>query len=61
MDIENATDKQLMKRFVELLEREEESDEGRLFKPTQIVSCRAMDGHELNQIVHQFKLRGNNE
>jgi len=45
----------LIKELFVLLERKEETDEGRVFHPTTIQSCRAMDAEKLEQIMRQLK------
>ena len=45
-----------IKELFVLLERVEETDEGRKFHPVQITCCRALDGVKLEQVLR--KLRG---
>ena len=45
----------LVKELFILLDRTEESDDGRVFRPNQITSCRLQDGDRLNQILLQLK------
>lgn len=45
----------LVKELFRLLDITEETDEGRVFRPNRISSCRAQDGDRLNQILVQLK------
>jgi len=47
--------KQLVRDFFDILDVKEESDEGRVFCPTYISSCRAVDGAKLNEILSRMK------
>jgi len=47
--------KSLVKEFIALLDIVEESDEGRLFRPNKISSCRAMDGDRMGKILVELK------
>jgi len=47
--------KQLVKEFFKILDIKEETDEGRLFRPNFISSCRAMDGAKLDTILTRMK------
>ena len=47
--------KQLVRDFFSILDIKEESDEGRLFRPNYISSCRAMDGAKLDTILTRMK------
>ena len=60
--IENANLKEraqiterLWKEFITLMEITEESDSGNAFNPNKISSCRAMDGHRLNEILNEAR------
>ena len=46
-----------VKRFFELINKEEESDSGHVFKPNRfhIDSCRVMDGLELSKILTRME------
>lgn len=46
---------QLLVELISLLEVQEETDEGRLFHPTRITSCRAADAARINNILTQLK------
>jgi hypothetical protein len=46
---------ELWRRFIRLLDIEEESDSGRAFHPNKISSCRALDGAELEEILAKAK------
>ena len=45
----------LVKALFELLDKTEETDEGRVFRPNQISSCRALDAEKLHQVLVQLK------
>ena len=45
----------LVKALFELLDRTEETDEGRVFHPNRISSCRALDAEKLNSILVALK------
>ncbi len=47
--------KQKLKRFFEILDKTEESDEGRVFHPVTITSVRVMLTKELNVILEELK------
>lgn len=47
--------KQLVREFFRILDIVEESDEGRVFRPTTITSCRAVDGPKLDAILKRMK------
>lgn len=44
-----------VKRFFELLDKVETSDEGREFRPNYISSCRCLDGAELGKLIEKMK------
>lgn len=44
-----------IKRFFAILDTTEESDNGRVFHPTTIGSCRVMTGIELEAILKRLK------
>ena len=46
---------QLVKDFFCILDTVEESDEGKPFRPTNIASCRAVDGEKLNNVLKRMK------
>ena len=46
---------ELWRRFIRLLDVEEETDSGRAFHPNKISSCRSLDANELEQIINQAK------
>jgi hypothetical protein len=41
--------------LMRLLDIEEESDSGKLFRPNVIISCRALDADKLNRILLMIK------
>mgnify|MGYP001036873388 CR=1 FL=1 len=45
----------LVKELFELLDRTEETDEGRVFRPVQISCSREMDRMKLNQVLSDLK------
>ena len=45
----------LWKEFITLMDITEESDSGYAFNPNKISSCRAMDGHRLNEILNEAR------
>ena len=45
----------LVKELFELLEKTEETDDGRVFHPTTIRSCRASDTEKLNKVLVGLK------
>ena len=53
-----------VKEFLFILAKQEENDDGRLFKPNQISSCRAMDVARLSELLEVMEnksgFKGNN-
>ena len=47
----------LIKEFLSILDKQEESDSGRLFHPNQISSVRIMDGTRIGEILTELKER----
>ena len=47
--------KVLLRGFFVLLDRTEETDDGRVFHPNVIRSCRALDAEKLEQILSKLK------
>lgn len=45
----------LVRELFRLLDIKEETDEGRVFHPNKISSCRAMDAEKLNQVLQELK------
>lgn len=45
----------LVKALFELLDKIEETDEGRVFHPNRISSCRALDANKLEQVLKDLK------
>ena len=45
----------LVRELFVLLDRTEETDEGRVFHPNKISSCRAMDAEKLEQVLKELK------
>jgi len=45
----------LVRELFRLLDITEETDEGRVFRPNKISSCRAMDAEKLNQVLKELK------
>lgn len=48
-----------VKRFFEILDIKETSDNGREFSPNYISSCRALDGAELSKLITKMKRLSN--
>lgn len=45
----------LVKELFRLLDITEETDDGRVFHPNQISSCRALDAEKLNKVLIELK------
>ena len=45
----------LVRELFVLLDRTEETDEGRVFRPNRISSCRALDAEKLEQVLKDLK------
>ena len=45
----------LVKELFRLLDITEETDDGRVFRPNRISSCRALDAEKLNQVLIELK------
>ena len=45
----------LVKQLFILLDKTEETDEGRVFRPNKISSCRALDAEKLEQVLKELK------
>ena len=45
----------LVRELFVLLDRTEETDEGRVFRPNVIRSCRALDAEKLEQVLKELK------
>ena len=45
----------LVKELFRLLDTTEETDEGRVFHPNRISSCRASDAEKLNKVLVELK------
>ena len=45
----------LVKELFRLLDITEETDDGRVFHPNRISSCRALDAEKLNQVLTELK------
>jgi hypothetical protein len=52
---ENAKLKANLRELFRLLDITEETDNGRVFRPNRISSCRAMDAEKLNHILNELK------
>lgn len=53
--------KDLVRELFELLDKQEETDDGRVFHPNRISSCRVADTEKLNQILNQLRKLGGKE
>jgi hypothetical protein len=45
----------LVKELFRLLDITEETDEGRVFHPNRISSCRVLDGEKLEQVLKELR------
>jgi hypothetical protein len=45
-----------VKELIVLLERTEQTDDGRVFHPNQVRSCRAVDSERLDEILNKMKV-----
>jgi hypothetical protein len=45
----------LVRELFVLLDRTEETDDGRVFRPNRISSCRALDAEKLEQVLKELK------
>lgn len=45
----------LVRELFVLLDRTEETDDGRVFRPNKISSCRAMDAEKLEKVLKELK------
>ena len=45
----------LVKELFRLLDITEQTDDGRVFRPNRISSCRALDAEKLNQVLVELK------
>ena len=45
----------LVRELFRLLDITEETDEGRVFRPNKIYSCRALDAEKLEQVLRDLK------
>jgi len=45
----------LVKELFRLLDKTEETGEGRVFHPNRISSCRVLDGEKLEQVLKELK------
>ena len=54
MDLERV--KTLIKELFELLDRTEETDEGRVFHPNRFSSCRVADAEKMNALLIELKI-----
>lgn len=45
----------LVKELFRLLDITEETDDGRVFHPNRITSCRVLDAEKLNQVLVELK------
>ena len=47
--------KSLIREYIRFLDIVEESEEGRIFRPNQLGSCRVLDGKRMNEILIRLK------
>jgi len=45
----------LVRELFRLLDIKEETDDGRVFRPNRISSCRALDAEKLEQVLKELK------
>jgi hypothetical protein len=45
----------LVRELFVLLDKTEQTDDGRVFRPNKISSCRAMDAEKLEQVLKELK------
>jgi len=45
----------LVRELFVLLDKTEETDEGRVFRPNRISSCRALDAEKLERVLKELK------
>jgi hypothetical protein len=53
----SLTDRELMSELLHYLNRREESDSGRIFRPNTISSCRVMDGDIIGKVLKEMEHR----
>jgi regulator of replication initiation timing len=51
----NVEYRDTVRELIRLLDIEEESDSGTVFRPNKISSCRIMDGMQMNQCLQKLK------
>jgi hypothetical protein len=56
-DPASLTDRELMSELLHYLNRREESDSGRIFRPNTISSCRVMDGDIIGKVLKEMEHR----
>lgn len=54
-DFKLITLEEMVKEFLTLLNRVEESDSGKIFRPNMINSCRVMDGIRIGELLKQME------
>ena len=54
---QTLTNEELIYNFLHFLNREEESDSGRVFRPNTISSCRVMDGDIIGEVLRELQKR----
>lgn len=57
LQLELATDLELIKEFLSYLDYTDESESGRVFHPVEIGCCRAMIGEALGHVLHEMRRR----
>jgi len=57
--VEELNLKECVKRFIKMLDKEEESDSGKRFRPNYITSCRIMDSIEMGKLLKRMEKLAN--
>lgn len=56
-DPASLTDRELIAELLHYLNRKEESDSGRVFRPNTISSCRVVDGNIIGTVLKEMERR----
>lgn len=54
---DTLSDKELIAELLYFLNKKEESDSGRVFRPNTIGSCRVMDGYIIGKVLKEMEKR----
>lgn len=55
----SLSDRELMSELPHYLNRQEESDSGKVFRPNKISTCRVMDGDIIAKVLNEMENRVN--